>query len=65
MPADAVAYYEGLVEKATKTPAWQKYIEENHFEDAFAKSDETRRFLTQYEEQLRGFLKEAGAKVIR
>lgn len=65
MPADAVAYYEELILKATQAPGWQKYLQDNHFEGAYLKAQETRAFLDQYESQIRGLLQEAGAKVVR
>jgi putative tricarboxylic transport membrane protein len=65
MPADAVAYYEELLRKVTASPAWRKYLHENHFEDAFVGPSETRAFLDRYEDQIRVLLKEAGAKVVR
>ncbi|HYI91091.1 MAG TPA: tripartite tricarboxylate transporter substrate binding protein [Beijerinckiaceae bacterium] len=65
MPGDAVAYFVGLLQKVTATPAWQKYLQDNQFEGAFAGPEETRAFLVRYEEQIRGLLKETGAKVVR
>jgi putative tricarboxylic transport membrane protein len=65
MPADAVAYYSALLQKVTTTSGWKKYLQDNHFEGAFASPEETRAFLTRYEEQIRGLLKESGAKVVR
>ncbi len=65
MPADAVAYYEELIHKATRTPGWQKYLQDNHFEGSYLNAQETRAFLDRYEGQIRDLLKEAGAKVVR
>ncbi|HXF52696.1 MAG TPA: tripartite tricarboxylate transporter substrate binding protein [Hyphomicrobiaceae bacterium] len=65
MPKDAIAYYEGLLEKASKTAAWKKYVQENFLEPAFEKSKGTRDFLTKYEGEIRGQLKSVGAKVVR
>jgi putative tricarboxylic transport membrane protein len=65
MPAQAVIYYENLLEKVVKSASWQRYVAENHFEVAFGKSDETRKFLAGYEKDIREQLKEVGAKVVR
>lgn len=64
MPADAVAYYGDLLRKVTATPAWEKYLRDNQFEASFASPEETRAFLARFEEQIRGILKETGAKVV-
>jgi putative tricarboxylic transport membrane protein len=65
MPAEALAYYEGLFDKLRKTAGWKKFLAENQLENVSEKSAQTRTFLTAYEEQLRSILKEAGAKVVR
>ncbi|HZA50889.1 MAG TPA: tripartite tricarboxylate transporter substrate binding protein [Myxococcaceae bacterium] len=65
LPADAVAYYENLLEKVTRSASWRKYVAENHFEAGFGKSAETRKFLALYENDIREQLKEVGAKVVR
>ena len=65
MPADAVAYYEDFFEKVTKTAGWKKFLTDNQLEPVFTKSAETKKFLDQYEAQVRDILKEAGAKVVR
>jgi putative tricarboxylic transport membrane protein len=65
MPADAVAYYEDLFLKVTKTPAWQKFIADNQLDGEFVKTAELKPFLDKFEGQLREILKEAGAKVVR
>jgi len=65
MPAGAVAFYAGLFEKTTRTPAWQRYLKDNQFQDAFRSPDETRKFIAQFEERLRGLLPQAGVKVVR
>jgi putative tricarboxylic transport membrane protein len=65
MPADAIAYYEDLFSRLSKTAAWKKYLEENQFEDGFQKSAELAQFFDQYTNRMRDILKEAGAKVVR
>jgi putative tricarboxylic transport membrane protein len=65
MPKDAVIYYENLLERVAKSASWKKYVTENHFEAAFGKSEETRKFLAEYEKDIREQLKEIGVNVVR
>jgi putative tricarboxylic transport membrane protein len=65
MPADAVAYYEGLFDKVRQTAGWKKFLADSQLQNVNEKAAQTKTFLTAYEEQLRGILKEAGAKVVR
>ena len=65
MPADAIAYYEDLFARLTKTPTWKKYLEDNQFEDGFMKSAELSKFFDEFTGRMRELLKEAGAKVVR
>lgn len=65
MPADALAYYEGLFEKLSKTAAWKKYLADNHFEGQFEKSGDTAKFLKSYETVIKDQLKMVGAKLVR
>jgi putative tricarboxylic transport membrane protein len=65
MPADAVTYYEKLFERLRQTAGWKKFLAENQLEQVDENSAATRAFLVKYEDQLRGILKEGGAKVVR
>ncbi|QFR32662.1 hypothetical protein GBB76_05725 [Ancylobacter sp. TS-1] len=65
MAPDVIAYYDRLVAKLVALPAWQKYIEENHFISAPLSSAETRKFVVDYENQIRDLLTQAGMKVVR
>ena len=65
MPADAVAYYDGVFEKLRKTAGWKKFLADSQLNNVDEKPEATRKFLAEYAEQLRGILKEAGAKVVR
>lgn len=65
MPREAVAYYEDLFLKLTKTPTWNKYLQDNHFENGYMKSAELAKFFDEFTDTMRGILKEAGAKVVR
>ena len=62
---DVVAYYEDLFLRLTKTAAWKKYLDDQQFEDGYMKSAELSKFFDTFTEQMRGILKEAGAKVVR
>jgi putative tricarboxylic transport membrane protein len=65
MPADAVAYYEGLFRKISTTPQWHKFLTESQLDGTFVGTAELRTFLASFEGQLREILKESGAKVVR
>jgi putative tricarboxylic transport membrane protein len=65
MPADAVAYYEDLFGRLTKTASWKKYLQDNLFEDGYMKSAELSKFVDEFTGRMRDILKEAGAKVVR
>ena len=65
MPADALAYWEGVFAKFVKTASWRKNLEDNLFEDGFQGSAELSRFIDQYSETTRGILREGGVKVVR
>jgi putative tricarboxylic transport membrane protein len=62
---DVVAYYEDLFQRLTRTATWKKYLEDQQFEDGYMKSAELSKFFDSFTEQMRGILKEAGAKVVR
>jgi putative tricarboxylic transport membrane protein len=65
MPADAVAFYAELLRKTTRTVAWQNYLADNQFQDAFMSPADTRKFLGEFDDRLRGLLTAAGVKVVR
>jgi putative tricarboxylic transport membrane protein len=65
MPAEVVAYYEDLFARFIKTPSWQKYLQDNLFEDGFMRSAELARFFDQHADTTRAILKEGGVKVVR
>jgi len=65
IPAEAVAYYEDLFGRLSKTPTWKKYLEDNQFEDGYMKSAELSKFFDTFTDTMRKILKEAGAKVVR
>jgi putative tricarboxylic transport membrane protein len=65
MPAEAVAFYEELFLKATKSPTWQKFLNDSQLDGEFVKAAELTAFLGTFEGKLREILKESGAKVVR
>ena len=65
MPADAVAYYEDLFVKATESAAWQKFLTDSELDGEIVRAAALGKDLAVFEDQLRGILKEAGAKVVR
>jgi len=65
LPADAVAFYEDLFARFTKTATWRKYLEDNLFEEGFVRSADLGRFFDRQMEVTRGILKEGGVNVVR
>jgi putative tricarboxylic transport membrane protein len=65
MSAETIAYYEDLFLKASKTAAWQKFLNESQLDGEFVKAAELKAFLSKFEAELREILKAAGAKVVR
>src|SRR5262245_44397016 len=65
MTPEAIAFYEDLFLKASKTPAWQKFLTESQLDGEFVKAAELKAFLAKFEGELREILKEAGAKIVR
>jgi putative tricarboxylic transport membrane protein len=65
IPADAVAFWEDLFARFVKTPSWQKYLDDNLFEEGFMRSAELARFFDQHADTTRAILKEGGVKVVR
>jgi putative tricarboxylic transport membrane protein len=65
LPADVVAYYDGLFARFVKTPSWRKYLEDNLFEDGYISSAELGKFFDQHTDTTRAILKDGGVKVVR
>ncbi len=65
MPADALAYYEGLFKRLSQSAGWKQYIANNYFEDGYLSAAESRKFLEAYEGDIRVQLQATGAKVVR
>ena len=65
MPADAVAYYEELLRKTSRSPGWRKFLHDNQLDDVFLNSKDTIAFLGEFEQQLRDILIQSGVKLVR
>jgi putative tricarboxylic transport membrane protein len=65
MAADAIAFYEDMFLKASRTQAWQKFLTDSQLDGEFVKAAELKAFLGKFEGELREIVKEAGAKVVR
>jgi putative tricarboxylic transport membrane protein len=61
----ALTYWEDVFARLVKLPEWHKYLEDNQFEDAFQRSEETVRSTKEFGDRMRDVLKEAGLKVYR
>ena len=57
--------YAELFRKTTRTAAWQHYLTDNQFQDAFMSPEDTRKFLGEFDDRLRGLLTAAGVTVVR
>src|ERR671910_875299 len=60
IPAENVAYWEGVFKKLTQTDSWKKYVADNQFEDAYQNAAELAKFYEEFTGQMRGILQEAG-----
>ena len=65
MPAPALAYYEGVFQKLSQSAGWKKYIADNYFEDGYLTAAASKKFLQEYEADIRVQLQATGAKVVR
>jgi putative tricarboxylic transport membrane protein len=65
IPAENVAYWEGVFRKLTQTASWRKYLEDNQFEDGYQNAADLAKFYDEFTGQMRGILQEAGIKIVR
>ena len=65
MPADAVAYYEDLSSRPRSPRRWQKFLTDSELDGEIVRAAALGKICAVFEDQLRGILKEAGAKVVR
>jgi putative tricarboxylic transport membrane protein len=61
----AASYWEDVFARLVKLPEWHKYLEDNQFEDAFERGEQTTRSTKEFAERMRDVLKEAGLKIYR
>ena len=47
VPADAVAYYEGILKQVSETPEWKDYVERTSQTNRFLTGDAFKRFITE------------------
>jgi tripartite-type tricarboxylate transporter receptor subunit TctC len=59
-PADAVAYYVGVLEKVRATPEWKEYIERSAQTDRFLTGAELKNFVAQDEQKARKVFQQEG-----
>jgi putative tricarboxylic transport membrane protein len=65
MSKEAIAYYQDLFEKLTKTEGWKAYMKETQLEPAFMPASELKTFTKTYTDQSREILKSLNVKVVR
>ena len=65
MSSDAIAFYEDMFRKVSRTPQWHKFLDDSQLDGEFVAAADLTAFLGKFEGQLREILKEAGAKVVR
>lgn len=61
----AAMYWEEVFARMVKTAEWQKYLDDNLFEDGFQRGEEAVRSIKEFGEKMREVLKDAGLKVYR
>ena len=65
IPAENVAYWEGIFRRLTRTASWRKFLEDNQFEDGYQNATQLAKFYDEFTGQMRGILQEAGVKIVR
>lgn len=65
MAPEVLAYYVDLLQRANKSPGWQKFLRDGILEEKLLGPKETSEFLAKTETQLRGILTESGVKLVR
>ena len=65
IPAANVAYWEDFCRRLTRTASWQKYIEDNQFEDGYQNAADLAKFYDEFTDRMRDILKDAGVKTVR
>lgn len=65
MAPDVLKYYEDLIEKASKSPGWQKFVKDNLLQPKVMNAKDTSAFLNEHEKEMRDILSGAGVKLVR
>ena len=65
MAPDVLAYYVDLIQRANKSPGWQKFLRDGILEEKVLGPKETSDFLAKTETEVRGILTESGVKLVR
>ena len=65
VPRANVEYWEDFCRRLTLTPAWQKYIADNQFENGYQSSADLAKFYDEFTGRMRDILKDAGVKTVR
>lgn len=65
IPAEAVAFYQGMFQRMSESATWKKYLDDNQFQGAWLSAADTGKFFEEYKGTLRGILQEAGVRVVR
>ena len=65
IPKEALAYYEDLFLKLSKTASWKKYVEDYQLEDSYSTGADLGKSITQIEKDMRSQFQIAGMKLVR
>ena len=65
IPKEALAYYEDLFLKLSKTASWKKYVEDYQLEDSYSTGADLGKSITQIEKDMRTQFQVAGMKLVR
>ena len=64
IPRENVAFWEDFFVRLTRSASWNKYVEDNQFENAYLNGADQSKFLDSLAGRMREILKETGAKVV-
>ena len=65
IPKEALAYYEDMFLKLSKTASWKKYVEDYQLEDGYSNGADLGKSITQIEKDMRTQFQVAGMKLVR
>lgn len=65
MSKEAMAYYQDLFERASKSEGWKKYLRQMQLESAYMPAGELADFVKTYTSQIREILTSLDVKVVR